>query len=234
MVNATYGDGEITGSKMPVADGDSADFAILSARADNQAVQLYLVDLNQPGVTRDVLASMDPSRSQARLNLQRASAEPLGSVAPDEDAIATLLDGAAVLLAFEQIGGCQAAMDSGIAYTKERYAFGRPVASFQAIKHKFADMFVALELARSNAYYGAWALSSAAPDLPLAAATARLSATDAYYLISKENIQAHGGMGFTWEFDCHLYYRRAQLLSSQVGAMPLWKERLVTHLLQAA
>jgi alkylation response protein AidB-like acyl-CoA dehydrogenase len=121
----------------------------------------------------------------------------------------------------------------GIAYTKERYAFGRPIASFQAIKHKFADMFVALELARSNAYYGACALASDAPDLPLAAATARVSATDAYYLISKENIQAHGGMGFTWEFDCHLYYRRAQLLSCVIGTQPQWKENVTHHLLQS-
>jgi len=121
-----------------------------------------------------------------------------------------------------------------MAYTKERYAFGRPVASFQAIKHKFADMFVALELARSNAYYGAWALSSDSPDLPLAAATARVSASDAYYQITRENIQAHGGMGFTWEFDCHLYYRRAQLLSSVIGAQPQWKEAVASRLLSAA
>lgn len=234
-VSATGSEGGVSGCKLPVADGDSADFAVLSARGAHHAVQLFLVDLEQPGVTREVLSSMDPSRSQARLDLQQARAQPLGGdTAAGEEAINTLLDGAAVLLAFEQIGGCQAAMDSGIAYTKQRYAFGRPIASFQAIKHKFADMFVALELARSNAYYGAWALSSDSPDLPLAAATARVSATDAYYLISKENIQAHGGMGFTWEFDCHLYYRRAQLLSSQIGAMPWWKERLVTNLLHAA
>jgi len=148
--------------------------------------------------------------------------------------LSDLLDKAAVLYAYEQIGGGQAAMDLGMNYTKQRYAFGRPIASFQAIKHKFADMFVALELARSNAYYGAWALSSDSPDLPLAAATARVSASDAYYLISKENIQAHGGMGFTWEFDCHLYYRRAQLLSSIIGAQPQWKDAIATRLMRAA
>ena len=95
-------------------------------------------------------------------------------------------------------------------------------------------MFVALELARANAYYGACALASDAPDLPLAAATARVSASDAFYQISKENIQAHGGMGFTWEFDCHLYYRRAQLLSGVIGTQPQWKENIVQHLLQTA
>jgi alkylation response protein AidB-like acyl-CoA dehydrogenase len=139
-----------------------------------------------------------------------------------------------VLCAFEQIGGGQAAMDMGMAYTKQRFAFGRPIASFQAIKHKFADMFVALELARANAYYGAWAMSCDAPDLPLAAATARVSASDAYYQITRENIQAHGGMGFTWEFDCHLYYRRAQLLSGVIGTQPQWKEAIASRLLSAA
>ena len=90
-------------------------------------------------------------------------------------------------------------------YAMERYAFGRPIGSFQAIKHKLADVYVAIELARSNAYYGAWALSADAAELPLAAATARVSATEAFHLASKENIQTHGGIGFTWDVDCHLY-----------------------------
>ena len=187
------------------------------------------------GVQRDTLKSLDPSRSQARIAFTNVPTIALGGDSPaGEQALADLLDRAAVLLAFEQIGGGQATMDMGISYTKERYAFGRPVASFQAIKHKFADMFTALELARANAYYAASALANDAPDLPLAAATARVSATDAYYLISKENIQAHGGMGFTWEFDCHLYYRRAQLLSSVIGTQPQWKEKIVDRLLAAA
>jgi alkylation response protein AidB-like acyl-CoA dehydrogenase len=178
---------------------------------------------------------MDPSRTQTRLVFEGVPAQRLGGDDLDGTAcLVELYDRVAVLLAFEQIGGGQAALDMGMAYTRERYAFGRAIASFQAIKHKFADMFVALELARSNAYYGAWALSSDAPDLPLAAATARVSATDAYYQVSRENIQVHGGMGFTWEFDCHLYYRRAQLLSSIIGTLPGWKDALATRLLQAA
>ncbi len=225
---------KVTAQKMPVPDGDIADFAVISVKDENGTLGLYLVDLGNAGVTRETLNSMDPSRSQARLILNEVPVEPLGDSAAGDAELAELLNRAAVLLAFEQIGGCQAAMDMGIAYTKERYAFGRPVASFQAIKHKFADMFVALELARSNAYYGACALASDAADLPLAAATARVSATDAFYLISKENIQAHGGMGFTWEFDCHLYYRRAQLLSGVIGTQPQWKELVAQHLLQSA
>jgi acyl-CoA dehydrogenase len=233
VVSAQIQDGKVTANKLPVPDGDIADFAVLTARDDKGKVGLYLADLSDPGVQRETLPSMDPSRSQSRLILNKVPAQDLGG-GTGEEALSELLDRAAILLAFEQIGGCQAAMDMGIAYTKERYAFGRPIASFQAIKHKFADMYVALELARANAYYGACALSSDAPDLPLAAATARVSATDAYYLISKENIQAHGGMGFTWEFDCHLYYRRAQLLSGLIGTLPQWKEKLTQRLLQAA
>jgi acyl-CoA dehydrogenase len=233
-VAAQVQDGALSGTKLPVPDGDVANFAIVSALGVAGEVGLYLVDLEGAGVERETLSSMDPSRSQARVIFDSAPAQPLGGGVSSADELAQLLDRAAVLLAFEQIGGCQSAMDMGIAYTRERYAFGRPVASFQAIKHKFADMYVALELARSNAYYGACALSSDAPDLPLAAATARVSATDAYYMISKENIQAHGGMGFTWEFDCHLYYRRAQLLSGLIGTQVQWKEHLAARLLKAA
>ncbi|MAT94655.1 MAG: acyl-CoA dehydrogenase [Halioglobus sp.] len=231
-VNLQVLDNRLSGSKWPVPDGDVADIAVVSARDAQGELRLYIADLNHDGVRRNTLHSMDPSRSQARIDFDAAVVAPLGDAGERE--LDALLDGAAVLLAFEQVGGSQAAMDSGLEYTKQRYAFGRPVASFQALKHKFADMFVAIELARSNAYYGAWALSSDAPDLPLAAATARVSASDAYYLVSKENLQAHGGMGFTWEFDCHLYYRRAQLLSSQVGSQRRWKDLVATRLLQAA
>ena len=234
QVAAQFSDDTLSGSKCPVPDGDIADFAVTLANDNDGKATLYLVDLTHDTVQCNALNSMDPSRSQATVVFKQAPAQPLGDSRAGMDVLSTLLDKAAVLFAFEQIGGSQAALDMGIAYTKERYAFGRAIASFQAIKHKFADMYVALELARSNAYYGAWALSSDAPDLPLAAATARVSATDAYYQITRENIQVHGGMGFTWEFDCHLYYRRAQLLSSVIGTQPHWKDQLATRLLQAA
>jgi alkylation response protein AidB-like acyl-CoA dehydrogenase len=145
-----------------------------------------------------------------------------------------LFDRAAVPFAFEQIGGAHAALDMARNYALGRYAFGRPIASFQAIKHKLADMYIAATLARSNGYYGAWALSTDAAELPVAAATARVSATEAYYACAKENIQTHGGMGFTWEFDCHLHYRRAKLLAVNLGGLPVWKDKLVTALETAA
>jgi alkylation response protein AidB-like acyl-CoA dehydrogenase len=233
QVNASVDDAGLHGDKIPVPDGDIADFAVVIARDKSGQTRLYLADLHAPGVTRSAVGSMDPSRSQAHLSFEGASVSELGDGTEGDAALSQLLDKAAVMIAFEQIGGAQAAMDMGIAYTQQRFAFGRPVASFQAIKHKFADMFVALELARSNAYYGAWALSCDTPDLPLAAATARVSASDAYYQITRENIQAHGGMGFTWEFDCHLYYRRAQLLSGVIGTQPQGKEAVASRLLTA-
>jgi acyl-CoA dehydrogenase len=233
-VQATVSNGLLNGEKLPVPDGDIADFAVLIAQDQAGNAGLYLADLDGPGVKRRVLSSMDPTRSQAHLIFEQLVVTRLGEELDGRLALTELMDKAAVLFAFEQIGGSQAGLDMGIAYTKERYAFGRAIASFQAIKHKFADMFVAIELARANAYYGAWALSCDAPDLPLAAATARVSATDAYYQVSRENIQAHGGMGFTWEFDCHLYYRRAQLLSGVIGTQPQWKEAVANRLLSAA
>ncbi len=116
---------------------------------------------------------------------------------------------------------------------KERYAFGRPIGSFQSMKHKLADMYVALTLAKSNSFYGAWALSSNAAELPTAAATARVSATKAFQLCSQENIQTHGGNGFTWEYDCHMFYKRSKVLSLNLGSLPSWREKLIKSLEQA-
>ena len=115
-------------------------------------------------------------------------------------------------------------------YALERNAFGRPIGSFQAIKHKLADVYIANELARSNCYYGAWALQSGAFELPQAAAVSRIAASDAAWQATKENIQTHGGMGFTWDLDCHLYYRRAGLLGLMLGGTNQWKRNLIATL----
>ena len=137
-------------------------------------------------------------------------------------------------MAFEQIGGASRALDMAVNYAKERYAFGRPIGSFQALKHMMADMYVALKLAESNAYYAAWALENQSADLPLAAATARVSATQAFQLCARDNIQVHGGMGFTWEFDCHLYYRRSNYLTLALGGLTAWEDKLIDALPSAA
>ena len=132
-----------------------------------------------------------------------------------------------MLFAFEQVGGADKCLEMAKAYALERYAFGRVIASYQAIKHKLADIYVKSEIARSCAYFGAWALSTNAADLPEAAATARIAGSDAYDFAAKENLQTHGGMGFTWEVDCHLHLRRARQLALALGGPPVWEERLV-------
>jgi alkylation response protein AidB-like acyl-CoA dehydrogenase len=140
------------------------------------------------------------------------------------------MDRAAVLVAFEQVGGADRALEMGRDYALERMAFGRQIGSFQAVKHMLADMYVAATLARSNAYYGAWALSTGSPELGVAAATARVSATDAFQHCAKNNIQVHGGMGFTWAFDCHLYYRRSNALAVGLGSKSTWEDLLIERL----
>ena len=115
-------------------------------------------------------------------------------------------------------------------YTMQRYTFGRQLASYQAVKHKLADILVMVELARSNALYAAGALEADAPDLPAAAATARLAATRAYEVAARENLQLHGGIGFTWEANCHFHYRRARLLALNLGSVEVWESRLIDAL----
>jgi alkylation response protein AidB-like acyl-CoA dehydrogenase len=223
-VHARVVGGRLTGEKWPVADGGIADIAIVVARDETGEIALFLTR-GSDAVRRD-LTTLDPTRNQARLEYDGAPAERLGH-ARGWSLVQTLLDRAAILVAFEQVGGADASLQMARGYALERYAFGRPIGSFQAIKHKLADVYVALELARSNAYFGAWALSANAADLPLAAATARVSATEAFHLASKENIQTHGGIGFTWAVDCHLFYRRSKNLALALGGAPFWKHRLV-------
>jgi alkylation response protein AidB-like acyl-CoA dehydrogenase len=217
--------GRLTGSKWPVTDGNVADVAVIAARAET-GIGLFLADLTADTVSRRRLTTIDPSRDHARIDFAGTPVEPLGSQT-GWPLVQRLLERAAILVAFEQVGGADASLEMARNYALERYAFGRPIGSFQAIKHKLADVYVATELARSNAFYGAWALSANAAELPLAAATARVSATEAFHLASKENIQTHGGIGFTWDLDCHLYYRRSKHLSLTLGAAPWWKHRLV-------
>ncbi|MGA3401322.1 MAG: acyl-CoA dehydrogenase family protein [Acetobacteraceae bacterium] len=228
-IRARLSDGRITGSKWPVPDGSIAQLAVVAAR-DSSGVSLALVDLTSSGVSRRALPMVDPSRDHAKIDFDNAPAVPLGASGQAWDIVRRLLDRAAILTAFEQVGAASASLEMATAYAKERFAFGRPIGSFQAIKHKLADVYVATELARSNAYYAAWALSTDAAELPLAAATARVSATDAFYLAAKENIQVHGGVGFTWDYDCHLFYRRAKLLALSLGSQRYWKDRVVAEL----
>ena len=233
-IKASVNDGKLSGEKTPVNDGEVADIIIVAANSDNNAnhnsLSLYLVEKDDPGLSKSSLETLDPTRPACSLNFSNVNAELIGNRGEGWSMIEDIFNRAAVLFSFEQVGGAQVSLDEAKKYSLERFAFGRQIGSFQALKHKMADMYVKIELARSNAYYGAWALSTDSNELPVAAAGARVSASDAYNYSSQENIQIHGGVGFTWEYDCHLFYRRAKLLSLNIGSTRQWKENLISNL----
>ncbi len=224
-----FAHGRLSGVKLPVTDGLFATHAVVLA-AGTDGPGLYLVDLAGPGVSREGLATIEPTRGEAQVTFDGAPAEPLGAPGEGAALLERIHDRAAILLAFEALGGADRCLEMARDYALERYAFGRPIGGYQAIKHKLADVFVANEVLRANAYYGAWALSTDAAELPVAAAAARVAACNAYWLASKENIQTHGGIGFTWEADCHLFYRRARHVGLAIGATRDWKRRLAARL----
>jgi len=218
--------GRLSGTKIAVPDGAGADMAVVSAR-EGDGLSLWLVDLKADGVTVEPVDSIDPSRKQALIRLDDT---PVERLAGDATTIAQVLDRAAIYLGFEQVGGADRALETARDYALERMAFGRQIGSFQAIKHMLADMYVSATLARSNAYYAAWALSTDAAELAVAAATIRVSATQAYQHCAKNNTQVHGGMGFTWAFDCHLHYRRSNALALALGPLSEWQDRLIEQM----
>jgi alkylation response protein AidB-like acyl-CoA dehydrogenase len=221
--------GKLKGTKLPVPDGDVAGLAVVLAR-EGSGQSLALVELGGPGVSQSALKSFDPSRSMGKLEFADAPADRLGEAGRGAELVAGLLDRAAAIMAFEQIGGAARALEITREFTLNRWAFGRPVASFQALKHRMAELYAAIELARSNAFYGAWALSHDAPELAVAAAAARVAASDAFQLAGEEMVQMHGGVGFTWEYDCHLFYRRARWTGSVLGTAGEWREKLIRRL----
>ena len=220
---------KVSGIKIAVPDAGMASQMILVVKSSS-GTDLRLVDLKDSTVNVTPQKNLDTSKAFFKVEFQDTPSKLLGKSGEGWSYIQHLLDQAAVLFAFEQVGGSQAALDMAKSYSMERFAFGRQIGSYQAIKHKLADMYISITLAKSNCYYGAWALSSESSELPLAAATARVSATKAFQLCSKENIQTHGGNGFTWEYDCHLFYKRSKVLSVLLGSEATWKEKLVTNL----
>ena len=226
--------GVLNGTKKPVADGAIADFAVVAARTGSSGresdISLFVVDMKGGGVEVKELTNLDPTRGQAEVTFRNCKAEPLGAAGEGWSILSQVLDRAAVLTAFEQVGGADRALEMGRDYALDRIAFGRPIGSFQAVKHMLADMYVSATLARSNCYYGAWALSTNAGELPEAAAAARISATQAFQHCAKNNIQVHGGMGFTWEFDCHMYYRRANAVALGLGSLSYWEDALIDRM----
>lgn len=230
-IAATVKDGKLSGTKLPVADGAVAKLAVVAAM-ENGATGLYLVDLEGSGVERQTLEAFDPSRGAARIRFDGARCEKLSGA--DALAIDRLLDRAAVLTAFEQLGGADRALEITRAFILGRYAFGKPIGAFQAIKHRMADLWCEIEIARSNAYYAAWALANEDAELPVAACLARIAACEAFEKTTIEMIEFHGGVGYTWEYDCHLFYRRAKQLAGLIGTPKFWKNRLIDRLSASA
>ncbi len=222
--------GCLTGVKLPVPDGLLAHWAVVTAHDERDALGLYVVDLAGPGVLRERLACVDPTRPSARIAFHAAPAQRLDGATDAETALRRVLDEAAVWVAFEQVGGADAALAMSVDYARIRHAFGRPIGSFQGIKHKLADMYTRNQLARANACCGAWALTADGRELPLAAASARIAASEAAEFAAKETIQTHGGIGATWEADPHLFYRRARALQGLLDGPAVWRERLVDAL----
>jgi alkylation response protein AidB-like acyl-CoA dehydrogenase len=233
-IKLSASNGALDGVKKPVPDGAIADFTIVAARTGSNGretdISLFLVDMKSKGIEVTALANVDPSRGQAELTFKSCKAEPLGAAGEGWSILSRVLDRAAVLMAFEQVGGADRALEMGRDYALDRIAFGRQIGSFQAVKHMLADMYVSATLARSNCYYGAWALSTNSSELPEAAAAARISATQAFQHCSKNNIQVHGGMGFTWEFDCHMYYRRSNATALGLGSLSYWEDQLIDRM----
>ena len=208
------GDGHtLTGHKMFVLDGHTADLIVVAARTGD-GVSLFTVDKDADGLTRTPLATMDQTRKQARLEFDSTPASLLGAAGEGWKTLERVLDLAAVALAAEQVGGAQLVLDSSVEYAKNRIQFGRPIGSFQAIKHKCADMLLEVESAKSAAYYAGWCAAELNEELPVVASLAKAYCSEAYFHCAAENIQIHGGIGFTCEHPAHLYFKRAK--SSQL------------------
>jgi alkylation response protein AidB-like acyl-CoA dehydrogenase len=201
----------LTGTKTYVPDGSSAGLILVIARTDAR-LGVFAVDAEAPGLSREALPTMDQTRKQARIDFDSVPARLLGGSADAWPAVSRMLQIAAVGLAAEQVGGAQRTLEMAVEYAKLREQFGRPIASFQAIKHKCSTMLVAVESMKSATYYGLWAVSAAESEseLPLAASIAKVTCSDGYTLVTSENIQIHGGIGFTWEHPAHLYFKRAR------------------------
>lgn len=225
----------INGAKAFVPNAGTSDKLVISARtgggvADQEGITLFLIDRNAPGVTLTNVETMDhQKRAMVTLKDVKASGDQVvGSPGKGYGVLEKTIDRAIVALCAEMIGGMQAALDMSVAYSKERVQFGKPIGSFQAIKHKAANMYVALETARSAAYYAAMATDENMPDMQAAVSCAKAICSDAYLQITKEAIQIHGGIGYTDECDVHLYYKRAIVSGVTFGDANYHRDRYAT------
>ena len=211
------GDYVLSGKKSYVLDGHCADLLVVAARREGTTaeagISLFAVPASSRGVERRALPTLDQTRRQAEIVLRdvRVPASALmGNEGEGWGALARTLDLAAIALSAEQVGGAQRCLDMSVEHAKQRVQFGRPIGSFQAIKHKCADMLVQVESARSASYYAGCVAAEDGDELPLVASLAKAYCSDAYFHCAANAIQIHGGVGFTWEYDVHLYFKRAR------------------------
>jgi alkylation response protein AidB-like acyl-CoA dehydrogenase len=223
------GNWTISGTKSYVVDGHTANLLITAAKTGD-GISLFTVDPDASGVVRTKLETLDMTRKQAKVDFDNTPATLLGDQGKGADALQKTLDQAAAALSAEMVGGSQACLDASTTYAKERYQFGRPIGSFQAIKHKCANMLMEVEMARSAAYYAGWAAAEDPDELSLAASLAKAYCSDAFFHAAAENIQIHGGIGFTWEHDAHLYFRRAKSSEIYLGDATYHRELVAQKL----
>ena len=219
----------LSGTKMYVIDGHTADLIIVAARSGS-GVSLYAVAGDASGLTRTPLSTMDQTRKQSKLEFSDTPATLIGTEGDGWNVMSQMLDLAAVGLAAEQVGGAQKVLDMAVEYAKVRVQFGRPIGSFQAIKHKCADMLLEVESAKSAAYYGMWCASEMNDELPSVASLAKAYCSEAYFHAAAENIQIHGGIGFTWEHPAHLYFKRAKSSELMFGDPTYHREQLAQRI----
>ncbi len=225
------GDGFIiSGAKHYVVDGATADLVIVTARAPGSSgddgIAMYVVEAKSPGVERTRVSTLDMTRPQATIVLRDVRVSRDARIG-DASALRRTLDRASVALAAECLGGADRCLEMATEYAKTRVQFERPIGSFQAIRHKLADMLVFVETARSAVLYAA-DVASGSDDMALgiAACVAKSYASDAFFQVAAETIQIHGGIGFTWEHDAHLYFRRARAGLTLLGSVARDRERI--------
>jgi len=228
------GDGYLLdGRKSFVLDGHTADLLLVVAQAEG-GPSLFAVAGDAGGLSRRLLDTLDMTRKQAELTLDGVPGRLIGAEGSAGDVVRRTQRLAVVALAAEQVGGAQRCLDMSVEYAKIRMQFGRPIGSFQAIKHMCADLLLEVESARSAAYYAAWAAEEGSDELPLVSSLAKAFCSEAYFRAAADNIQIHGGIGFTWEHDAHLYYRRAKSTELMLGTPEEHREIAATYLIDGA
>src|SRR5580658_8044525 len=217
--------GNLTGEKLFVLDADVADFILVAARTG-----VFLVETQAPGLSITPMPALDLTRNFYAVQFQNTPAEKLG----DGANLGRALDTATVALVAEMVGGMQRVLDLTVDYAKMRKQFGKPIGTFQAVQHQCADMYLETESSRSAAYYAAWALEHDAPDAATATSIAKMYASDACRAVGNRGIQIHGGNGFAWENDLHLYYRRAKTSETMLGDATFHRERIAQFVIDSA